>query len=140
MRNIAVACTADGRISDHFGRTTHFQVFTLENDEVHVITTQNVGGVTLQPGQGRHGVGHGGENGHHHGHDGILGAITGCEAALCGGMGQGIAATLTRNGITPVVVAGAYTPEEAVLAYVSGSLTTGAIHACCGHHHGSGEA
>jgi predicted Fe-Mo cluster-binding NifX family protein len=133
--NIAVACTEDGRISRHFGRSTHFSIFEMEDGQVRGVTTLNVSTLTL--GQGHHHHDHGpGHEGRHHKHEGLVGSLAGCTAVLAEGIGNGIAGTLLRQGITPVVVAGEYTAEEAVAAYVGGVLKTGAIHDCCGHRHG----
>lgn len=134
MTNIAVACTADGLISSHFPRSTHFQVFSVEDGAIRAVTTENVSPVLEILGKHQpHGsAGHEG-HGRHHNHDDVLGALGGCTVVLCGGMGAGIAGTLSGHSIEPIVVAGVYTPEEAVDAYVRGDLKTGAIHACCGH-------
>lgn len=136
MRNIAVACTADGRLSLHFGRSTHFQIFTVEGTEIRAITTANVQAVTQTIGIG-HGRPHADDQGHHHhhGHGPLLQALDGCDTVLAGGMGEGVAGSLRNAGLDVVVAAVSCSPEDAVMALLEGRLEQGEIHACCRHRH-----
>lgn len=132
MTRIAVACTEDGRISRHFGRSTHFQIFCLEGRAVRAIVTARLAPVLTGVGVGagaRHGEGHG----QRHGHARLVGPLEGCSVAMARGMGTGAADSLARANITPVVADGEYTPEEAVQAYLSGALRTKKPHACREH-------
>lgn len=126
MQRIAVACSEDGSLSRHFGRSSHFEVFAVDDGRISALEV--VRNVSAGPGL-HHRHHQPGAHGHHHNLD----ALRGCDVVLCGGMGQGVANSLTQAGAQPVVVVGDYTPREAVEAYLSGSLETGQVHACCGH-------
>jgi predicted Fe-Mo cluster-binding NifX family protein len=59
--------------------------------------------------------------------------LSGCQAVICGGIGQGAADALEANGIEPVVTAGKHSVDEAIALYLAGSLTTTHERIClCG--------
>jgi len=59
--------------------------------------------------------------------------LSGAQAVICGGIGQGAADSLAANGIEPLVVSGARSIDEAVNQYLAGSLSTTADRVCLCH-------
>jgi len=118
---IAVACDEQGGVSMHFGSCARFDVFEFQNGKmVGRESRLNV----REAGNGSHE--HGG------GHAGILGALEGCEALLCGGMGGRAAMDLSGAGVKPMVVRGFANPEEAAKAFAEGGIKeSGPFHRCC---------
>jgi predicted Fe-Mo cluster-binding NifX family protein len=59
--------------------------------------------------------------------------LEGCDAVLCGGIGQGAWDSLTTHGIIPVVAAGKHSIDDAVQLYLAGKLPTTTQRTClCG--------
>jgi len=115
---IAVA-TEDGKsISRHFGRTRSFLVFEVVDQQIIDRAVRENSHTAYARGECHEETQHN----HHHGHGEIVAALRDCEAVLCLGMGWRAAADLTQNGIRPFVLAGEMSPEEAVRAYLAGSL------------------
>jgi predicted Fe-Mo cluster-binding NifX family protein len=121
---IAVA-SADGvSISQHFGRSQCFIVFDVADGKA---TTHEVRDNTYTA----HAKGEckGGEHHHDqpHSHADIVAALHDCQVVLCGGMGWRAAEELQANGIRPIMVDAATTPEQAVQDLLGGKLkpTTG---------------
>lgn len=98
---IAVAY-ADGEVFQHFGKTTEFKIYEIDNDE---IVDSKVFGTN--------GVGHG-----------ALALVLNqlkVEALICGGIGRGAKSALSAVEITilPGVTGNA---DDAVKAYIAGTL------------------
>ena len=110
----------DGKsISHHFGRSQCFIVFEVEGE--------SLGESTVRPNTyTAHAKGEcDGEHEHHnqpHSHSNIVAALKDCGAVLCYGMGWRAAEDLKKNEITPFVIDGEVTPEEAVQQFVAGNL------------------
>ncbi|HWA94660.1 MAG TPA: NifB/NifX family molybdenum-iron cluster-binding protein [Terracidiphilus sp.] len=108
---IAVA-TADGStVSQHFGQSRGFIVFTVEEGRITgrelksaADTPHNEGVCSGQAQQG----------------GGVAALLEGCEALLCGGMGGGAATAIVQLGIKPMVLAGVPDAEEAVRMFCDG--------------------
>jgi len=122
---IAVASSDMKTLSRHFGRSANFIVFHVENN---TITRREVR-------KNNHAVhakgGHGNERPHHHsshGHTEIVNVLGDCEAVLCRGMGRRAMEDLEAYGIKPCVIRGELSLEEAVKAYLAGSLETVGKH------------
>jgi predicted Fe-Mo cluster-binding NifX family protein len=122
---IAVA-TADGKtVSQHFGQSRGFIVFTVEGGRIAgremksaADTPHNEG---VCSGQARQGVG-------------IAAMLDGCEALLCGGMGGGAAQAVQQLGLKAMVLAGVQDAEEAVRMYCEGRAATAQTGFCnCQH-------
>jgi predicted DNA-binding protein (UPF0251 family)/predicted Fe-Mo cluster-binding NifX family protein len=128
---IAVATNDGATVSPHFGRSRAFLVFDIQDGAIagrEERPNSHAGG----------GCGHhdhaGGEHGPHS-HAGILAALEGCEAVLCGGMGWRAAEDLKSAGIKAYVV-GAHCPaEEAVGLLITGKLEVSGDF-CAGRHGG----
>lgn len=124
---IAVA-TVDGQsVSQHFGQSTGFIVFEVENQQIK-------SRVLRTPSDTPHnqGVCHG--EGKSHG--GALALLDGCDVLICGGMGGGAAASMQGAGIQPVLMPGVLQAETAVTDFLAGKGNNPGAGLCqCGHNH-----
>ncbi len=59
--------------------------------------------------------------------------LAGCDAVICGGIGEGAAVSLAKHGIKPVVAAGEYAIDEAVTLFLQGQLPTTTDRVCLCH-------
>lgn len=59
--------------------------------------------------------------------------LEGCDAVICGGIGQGAADSLAKAGIRPVVAAGKHSVDEAVSLFLAGRLATTSERVCLCH-------
>ncbi len=128
---IAVATSDGGAVSSHFGRSTGFVVFDIEDGKVigkqdrdNTFTSHAKGQCD---GSGDH------HHDHSHSHADVVTALSDCAVVLCGGMGLRAAEELSANGIRSLVIQGAASPEEAVDAFLSGSLKTAGSFCRCSH-------
>jgi len=123
---IAVASTDMKTLSRHFGRSAYFIVFHIENN---TITRREI----RKNNHAAHAKGgHGNERPHHHsshGHTEIVNVLSDCEAVLCRGMGRRAREDIKAYGIKPCVIRSEVSFEEAVTAYLAGSLET-AVESC----------
>jgi len=117
---IAVATTEETSIAQHFGKSTGFMVFEIEDQQIrsrefrtnrHTPHAQGV----CRGEEHEHG-------GHNHGCGGVVGLLHDCAVVLCGGMGGGAAQALTQQGIQPFVLPSGCSAEEAVVRYLQGSI------------------
>jgi len=66
-------------------------------------------------------------------HGSFIDLLDGCQAVICGGIGQGAVNSLAANGIEPIVVAEPLSIEDAAAGYLAGSLVTTNKRVClCG--------
>ena len=66
-------------------------------------------------------------------HRSFIDMLAGCQAVVCGGIGQGAVNALAAHGITPIVLAVPLSIEEAVAGYLAGTLPTTNDRVClCG--------
>jgi len=131
---IAVA-TMDGTgMSSHFGRSAAFLVFTAENGAItarEVRENRHTAFAQGQCGKSEAGPHHHGEP--HHGHADILAALHDCNVVLSAGMGWRAATELRENGIEPVLTGAEMPAEEAVAAYLNGTLKSADSFCRCHH-------
>jgi len=125
---IAVA-SADGvLISKHFGRSQCFIVFDIADGK---IACREVRDNTYTA----HAKGQCDGSEHHddqpHSHADIVAALHDCKAVLCGGMGWRAADELQANGIQPVMVDAALSPNQAAQGFVDGKLKPGSGFCRC---------
>lgn len=145
MKKIAVV-TDDGQtISMHFGRATHYAVFTVEDGAITGMELRDKMGhrqFADQPhdpaddhahddhdhhhehehGHGHdHGRGHGFGQHAEHKHGMMIAAIEDCDAVIARGMGRGAYLAMQNANITPYVTT-IKSAEEAVKAYIAGDL------------------
>jgi predicted Fe-Mo cluster-binding NifX family protein len=120
------AITDDGNtISQHFGRAAYYLVATVENGQIVSRELRDKLGhahfVNLPHSEEQPGQMHGMDADSHNKHLQMAEAISDCEALLCRGMGMGAYQSMQSRGIRPVVTDIA-TIDEAVLAYIEGSI------------------
>ena len=118
VTRIAIA-TADGAsVCDHLARAAAFVVVEVNSGVAGARTTRARGTEAC----GNHAT--------------FVEMLAGCEAVICGGIGQGAALSLAANGIRPLVSpAAAGTPiDDALRAYLEGRLATSDERVClCSH-------
>jgi predicted Fe-Mo cluster-binding NifX family protein len=66
-------------------------------------------------------------------HASFVEILDGCDAVICGGIGQGAWDSLVAHGIRPTVLAGPMQIEDAAAGYIAGSLTTTTDRVCLCH-------
>ena len=120
-KTMRVAVTYEnGEIFQHFGHTSQFKVFDVENGQIsegQVIDTNGAG------------------------HGALAGFLKQCRAdvLICGGIGMGAQMALREAGVELCAgVSG--NADEAVKAYVSGSLAFSTSANCDHHGHGEGHS
>ena len=115
VKQIAIA-TADGvSVSDHLARSAAFVVVELAS------------GARTTRARGTEACGN---------HASFVEMLAGCEAVICGGIGQGAAVSLAANGIQTLVSPGAVglSVDEVLLAWTEGRLVTTGERVClCSH-------
>ena len=128
---IAVASTETLSLSNHFGRSAFFVVFEVENGEIKGKEIKKNNHTPHARGECA-GEAHAGGN-HGHGHADVISALQGCEAVICGGMGERAAQDLSARGIRPLIVSADCSVDQAVSRYLAGELNTQAPVCCCRH-------
>jgi len=66
-------------------------------------------------------------------HAGFVEMLTGANAVMCGGIGQGAADVLAAHGIEPLVLGAPHSINEAVNGFLAGSLSLTADRVCLCH-------
>jgi predicted Fe-Mo cluster-binding NifX family protein len=126
---VAVASSDGTNISPHFGRSSHFLIFNIEEGKIagkevrnNTFTAHGRG----QCGSEQHG-GHG-----MHDHASVVEALSDCQAVLCYGMGRRAAEALAGGGIQVFMLGEECTPERAVSLYLEGKLAPAGDELCRG--------
>jgi predicted Fe-Mo cluster-binding NifX family protein len=118
VTRIAIA-TADGvSVCDHLARSSAFVV---------VEVTAGVPGARVTRTRGTEACGS---------HATFIEMLAGCDAVICGGIGQGAAVSLSAHGIRALVAPAAVgSPiEDALAAWIAGRLATSDERVClCSH-------
>jgi len=122
---IAVACDEQGRMSQHFGRSAMFRVFSVEAGAVVGVQDRPNGFTAHARGECD------GNHDQPHSHATIVDALHDCECVLCRGMGWRAAEDLTAAGVKCVVVQEDVTPEGAVELFLAGTLPKGSDFCAC---------
>jgi predicted Fe-Mo cluster-binding NifX family protein len=99
-------------VCDHLARSSAFVVLEIEN-----------GRVASQAVRRR-------ESGLCGNHRSFVEMLEGCEAVICGGIGQGAFDSLRSHGIRPVVAPGARSIGDAADRYLAGNLPTTGDRVC----------
>lgn len=108
----------DGKVFAHFGHTERFKLYDIEGGTVkNSVVISAVGS----------------------GHGALAEFLHACraDAVICGGIGGGAVKALNEAGIA-VYGGVAGSADEAVQAFIQGSLTS-SPEACCKHHHENGD-
>jgi predicted Fe-Mo cluster-binding NifX family protein len=115
ISRIAIA-TADGvSVCEHLARSAAFVVLEVEE-----------GRIVSRAVRSR-------ESGACGNHKSFVEMLQGCQAVICGGIGQGAFDSLTANGIQPVVATGAHSVEDAAARHLAGTLATTGERVCLCH-------
>jgi predicted Fe-Mo cluster-binding NifX family protein len=109
--------TSDGRnVCDHLAHSASFVVIEIDGGALGARAVRD----RFSEGCGNHA--------------GFVEMLQGCDAVICGGIGQGAWDSLIAAGIRPLVLAGPMTVEDAAAGYVAGTLATTGERVClCSH-------
>lgn len=119
---IAVASTDGVSISPHFGRSACFIVFEVVDGKPAGRQVRDNTYTAHAKGQCEPGGPH---HDQPHSHADIVAALRDCQVVLCGGVGWRAAEELLANGIRTLTVDPAAAAEEAVQAFLDGTLPSG---------------
>ena len=118
IMKVAVASMDGVSISPHFGRSSCFIVFEVEDGKRKSKQIRDNTYTAFAKGNC-----HSEENtGQPHNHSAIVQALGDCEAVLCYGMGWRAAEDLDKNGIQSFILDTECSPEEAVSLFLQGKL------------------
>jgi len=108
--------TADGvSVCDHLARSREFVIVEIAGGAVASREVRTRG------------------NGECGNHKSFVELAEGCQAVICGGIGQGAWDSLKAGGIQPVVLAGVCGIDEAVSGFLAGTLATTGNRVCLCH-------
>jgi predicted Fe-Mo cluster-binding NifX family protein len=112
---IAIATADKASVCDHLARSSAFFILDIEDGRVTSRTVRE----RRADACGNHAS--------------FVEILKGCNAVVCGGIGQGAADSLVAHGIRPVVAAGSHSVEDAVTRYLAGTLATTTERVCLCH-------
>jgi predicted Fe-Mo cluster-binding NifX family protein len=112
---VAIATTDGISVCEHLARSTAFLILEIQDGAITSGTFRSRPNDTCGN------------------HASFVDMLSGANAVICGGIGQGAADALNAHGIEPLVVAGAHSIDEAVNQLLAGSLTTTAERVCLCH-------
>ena len=101
--------TADGLLCAHFGHCQQFTIVEVDSETKRILKSEALTPPPHEPGV----------------FPAWLGQM-GCDRIIAGGMGGRAVDMFRQNGIQVVMGAPSRKPEEIVMAYLNGELTTGA--------------
>lgn len=109
---IAIATSDGACVCDHLARSAAFVVLEVENGLVVSRTVRDRASGPCGD------------------HKSFVEMLEGCDAVICGGIGQGAFDSLRSHGIRPVVAPGARSICDAADQYLAGTLPTTAERVC----------
>ncbi len=112
---IAVATADRASVADHLAHSSAFIVLKAEDGQV--VSTATRERKTDACGN----------------HASFVEMLAGCDAILCGGIGEGAAQSLAAHGIRSVVAASQHSIEDAIALYLAGRLATTTERVCLCH-------
>jgi predicted Fe-Mo cluster-binding NifX family protein len=118
MHRIAIATTDGVSVCDHLARAAAFVVVEVQEGRVTSRSLRT---------RGKEACGN---------HATFVEMLSGCEAVICGGIGQGAVVSLAAHGITALVAPTAQGKpvEEALAAWIEGRLALSDERVClCSH-------
>jgi predicted Fe-Mo cluster-binding NifX family protein len=118
MKRIAIATTDGVSVCDHLARAAAFVVIEM---------AEGVPGTRTVRTRGKEACGN---------HATFVEMLAGCDAVICGAIGQGAAVSLSKHGITPLVAPSAAGSriEHALDAWIEGRLPISDERVClCSH-------
>ncbi len=117
-------------MSRHFGRSAAFLVFDVQQSSIAGREKRsNAGLCSHEPDHDAHGQGCGSGV---HSHRGVVEALADCEVVICSGIGDGAGNALATRGIK-IVLADPGPAENAVAAYLAGTLVEASASSCSCH-------
>jgi predicted Fe-Mo cluster-binding NifX family protein len=125
MKKIAVAQMNETEISNHFGRSPFFGVYTIDDGQVSEVEMRMntfTHHMKKEPGEGHKTREH--EHGNHrhsHNHRSIVDGLADCQVVISGGMGKGAINSLSSSGME-IIITDEKQSQDAVLKYVNGEL------------------
>ncbi len=127
---IAVPTNDGFSMAEHFGRSSAFLVFDVEDGEISGCESRVNTGCHSHA-EGSCNIGDPSAPDHH---AAMAESLKGCDTVLCLGMGRGAADALKAGGISPIAVA-AVGPAEAIVSfYLAGKLKPETAEFChCSH-------
>ncbi len=129
---IAVPSVDGKTISEHFGRSTCFIIFTM--DENGNVLDKEV----RENGETAHALGEctGHEQGHQHGHEhhshaAVVNRLGDCAVILCRGIGWRAVEDFKSKGVEAFILDAPFAPDEAASLYARGKLVAGGQSCRC---------
>ena len=116
MRSLIAVATTDGvSLCEHLAKSAAYVVFEVEDGRIvaRAIRTRELGPCGN--------------------HKSFVEMLDGCDAVICGGIGQGAFDALSAHGIKVVVAAGSYGIDDAAGQYLAGTLGTTGERVCLCH-------
>lgn len=131
---IAVASMTGQDLSQHFGRSRCFVVFTIENGKITHQEIRNNPHAHHHNRQHPSGLSH--HSSHHshapHSHADLIQTLHDCQLVFCAGMGPRAARDLQAAGIQPLIVSPTAPIQELIEQFLTGRLQ-GQLPSCdCG--------
>lgn len=114
-QRIAIATADRATVADHLTHAAVFLVFDVADGAIAARSER-----TRDAGCGEHKT--------------FVQMLEGCNAVICGGIGQGAYDSLKASGIEPVITVGTPAVEETISQYLAGSLATTNERVCLCHH------
>ena len=125
MKKIAVAQMNESKVSNHFGRSPYFGIYTISEEGIegpemrkNTFSHHAQGGHGEQHDHHRHGQGPGE---HNHSHHSLVDGLNDCEVIIAGGMGMGAINSLSAAGME-VIITDENNAGTAVQKYKEGTL------------------
>jgi predicted Fe-Mo cluster-binding NifX family protein len=112
---IAIATTDGISVCDHLARSTAFLILEIQDGAITSGTFRSRPTDTCGN------------------HAGFVEMLSGANAVICGGIGQGAADSLAAHGIEPLVLGGPHSIDEAVNRFLAGSLSLSGERVCLCH-------
>lgn len=109
---IAIATTDGISVCDHLARSTAFLILEIQDGAIVSGTFRSRPTDTCGS------------------HAGFVEMLSGANAVMCGGIGEGAAVVLSANGIDAMVLDGPHSIDEAVNGFLAGSLALSSDRVC----------
>ncbi len=112
---IAIATTDGVSVCEHLARSAAFVVLEVEDGRVVSRAVRNRASDRCGN------------------HKSFVEMLEGCNAVICGGIGEGAFDSLAKHGIRSIVTAGPQSIEDAAAKYLAGTLPTSGERVCLCH-------
>jgi predicted Fe-Mo cluster-binding NifX family protein len=109
---IAIATTDGISVCDHLARSSSFLILEIQDGAITSGTFRSRPTDTCGN------------------HAGFVEMLSGANAVICGGIGEGAADILAANGIEPLVIEGPHSIDQAVNQFLAGELALSSERVC----------